>query len=62
MPTGPIRIFVGTEEKTKVPFDVLSSSIKKWASVPVEITPMIGPKWTVPKGYIKEQGLAFVGL
>lgn len=57
MPAGPIRIFVGTEEKTKVPFDVLSSSIKKWASVPVKITPMIGPKWTVPKGL--HQGTGF---
>lgn len=57
MPPAPIRIFVGTEEKTKVPFDVLSYSIKRHSSMPVEIVPMIGDKWQVPKGL--HQGTGF---
>lgn len=57
MPAGPVRIFVGTEEKTKVPFDVLSYSIRKRTSMDVEITPMIGPGWVVPSGL--HQGTGF---
>ncbi len=52
-----IRIFVGTEEKTKVPLDVLSHSIRRHCSMPVKITPMSGPSWQVPRGL--HQGTGF---
>jgi lipopolysaccharide biosynthesis glycosyltransferase len=57
MATGPIKIFVGTEIKTKVPLDVLSYSIKRRTSHEVSIVPMIGSGWEVPKGL--HQGTGF---
>lgn len=57
MQLDPIRIFIGTEEKTKVPFDVLSYSIKRHTSHEVVITPMIGDEWKVPEGL--HQGTGF---
>lgn len=52
-----VKIFVGTEAKTKIALDVLSYSIKSRSSLPVEITPMIGEGWEVPKNL--HQGTGF---
>lgn len=52
-----VKIFVGTEVKTKIALDVLSHSIISRSSLPVEITPMIGKGWEVPKGL--HQGTGF---
>jgi len=57
MSEGPIRIFVGTEIKTKVPMDVLAHSIKRHTSREIKITPMIGADWEVPSGL--HQGTGF---
>ena len=57
MAAGPIRIFVGTEVKTKVPMDVLEYSIKRHTTAEIKLTPMIGPDWEVPKGL--HQGTGF---
>lgn len=57
MSSDCIKIFVGTELKTKIAFDVLSYSIKKRTSHDVSITPMIGDGWQVPKGL--HQGTGF---
>lgn len=57
MPKGPIKIFVGTELKTKIALDVLSHSIKRNTSSNVVIIPMMGPGWEVPKGL--HQGTGF---
>jgi len=48
----PFRIFVGTEKAQTVPYQVLAYSIRKHASIPVEITPMIDlPDVPQPRGY-----------
>lgn len=52
-----VKIFVGTEIKTKIALDVLSYSIKSRSSLPIEITPMIGQGWEVPKNL--HQGTGF---
>ena len=52
-----VKIFVGTEVKTKIALDVLSYSIKSKSSLPVEIVPMIGQDWEVPKNL--HQGTGF---
>jgi hypothetical protein len=55
--TEAVKIFIGTEIKTKIALDVLSYSIKSKSSLPVEITPMIGAGWDVPKNL--HQGTGF---
>ena len=57
MPAGPIKIFIGTEVKTKVPQDVLEYSIKRHTSSEVQIISMIGDGWEVPAGL--HQGTGF---
>lgn len=57
MPAGPIKIFVGTELKTKVPLDVLAHSIRRHTVSDVQIVPMIGGGWEVPAGL--HQGTGF---
>jgi hypothetical protein len=52
-----VKIFVGTEIKTKIALDVLSHSIISRSSLPVEIIPMIGEGWEVPKNL--HQGTGF---
>lgn len=52
--TEPIRIFVGTEEKTEIARKVLECSIRRRTQVPVvEVVPMIGPAWEYPTAGIK---------
>ena len=41
----PIRIFVGTEQKTEIARKVLEHSIRRHTSAEVEFVPMIGPEW-----------------
>lgn len=48
-----IRIFIGSEEKTRVPAAVLEHTVRRHASRPVEVTPMIGPEWEYPIDGIK---------
>jgi hypothetical protein len=48
-----VRIFVGTEPKTHIACKVLEHTIRKHASRPVDITPMIGPAWEYPIADIK---------
>src|ERR1022692_373234 len=43
-----VRIFIGTENKTRVFEAVLAHSIRTRSSLPVEITPMIGSAWEYP--------------
>lgn len=45
----PIRVFVGADEKALVPTKVLEYSIRKFASRPVEVTPMLGHPIPEPK-------------
>lgn len=54
-----LRIYIGTEPKTKIFEQVLRYSIMKHLSpsVNVEIVSMIGPEWEVPKGL--HQGTGF---
>ncbi len=56
-PPETVRIFIGTEAKTKVPEDVLRWSILKNTEHPVEIISMIGDDWKVPDGL--HQGTGF---
>lgn len=49
----PIRIFVGTEEKTHVAYRVLEHSIRTRTRRPVEVTPMIGGSWEYDRTGIK---------
>ncbi len=49
----PIRIFVGVEPKTVIAYRVLAHTIRKHASRPVDITPMIGAGWDYPVDGIK---------
>jgi len=58
MPSGPIKIFVGTEIKAKIALDVLSHSIKRNTNSDVTIIPMIGPEWEVPKGLYQGTGFS----
>jgi len=51
--TDPIRIYIGTEPKTKIAADVLSFSIRRHTKSPVEITYMEGPAWEYPLDGIK---------
>lgn len=53
MSDKPIRIFVGTEPKTRVAFRVLSHSIQARTKRAVSITPMIGEAWEYPTEGIK---------
>ncbi|MEW6155100.1 MAG: hypothetical protein AB1673_14115 [Actinomycetota bacterium] len=45
----PLRVFIGTEPSHVVAHRVLEYSIRKSASVPVEIVPMLGLKTPMPK-------------
>lgn len=49
----PIRVFIGTEIKTRVAEKVLIHSIKSRTTRLVEFTPMIGPGWEYPIDGIK---------
>jgi len=51
--SDPIRIFVGVEPKTQIAYKVLARTIRKHASRPVDIVPMIGPAWEYPIEGIK---------
>lgn len=44
----PIRIFIGTEPKTRVAARVLEFSIRRHTQSPVEVTYMEGPQWEYP--------------
>lgn len=57
MTSTPIRIFIGSEPKTKVPSQVLIHSIKSRTQSPVQITIMEGPEWEVPSNL--HQGTGF---
>lgn len=52
-----IKVFVGTEKKTEIPFQVLSYSIRKNTNEEVEIIPMEGPEWEPPAHF--RQGTGF---
>lgn len=52
-----LNFYIGTEEKTRIAEKVLDFSIRRRASCKVNITPMIGPDWQVPKGL--HQGTGF---
>lgn len=41
IPTEPLRIFVGTDPRQLIAFNVLASSIMRHASVPVAVTPLV---------------------
>lgn len=45
----PLRIFIGTDESQVVAHRVLEYSIRSSASVPVEVTPMLGMTTPMPK-------------
>ncbi|MFM8304377.1 MAG: glycosyltransferase, partial [Actinomycetota bacterium] len=45
----PLRIFVGVEESQLVAYRVLEYSIRKTASIPVEVTPMLDLPHRVPR-------------
>jgi SAM-dependent methyltransferase len=45
----PLRIFVGTDTSQIVAYRVLEYSIRKAASIPVEVTPMFGVDMPVPR-------------
>lgn len=49
----PIRVFVGTEEKTELARKVLEYSIEQNTDSLVEFVPMIGPQWEYPLDGIK---------
>lgn len=51
--SAPLRIFVGSEPKTRLAYLVLKHTIEKYASRPVEVTEMIGPRWEYSTQYIK---------
>ena len=46
----PLRIFVGTDESQVVAHRVLEYSIRKSASIPVEVTPMLDWPHRLPTG------------
>lgn len=41
----PVRVFIGTEQKTEIARKVLEHSIRRQTSAEVEFVPMIGPEW-----------------
>lgn len=46
--SDPIRVFIGTEEKTEVARLVLEHSVRRHTKSPVTFTPMLGPAWEYP--------------
>jgi len=46
---APLRIFIGTDESQVLAHRVLEYSIRKSASVPVEVTPMLGMTTPMPR-------------
>lgn len=48
-----IKVFIGTEPKTEIPYKVLCYSIHKYCILPITITPLEGFPWTTrPNPYI----------
>lgn len=47
---APLRIFIGTEESQRVPAQVLEHSIRKHATVPVEVVAMLDLPVPTPRG------------
>src|ERR1041384_3501278 len=54
-----MRIFIGTEPKTKIAECVLHYSIAKHTKQPFTFTPMVGPAWAQPRDLWKSTGFSF---
>ena len=55
----PLRVFIGTDPSQKVAHQVLAHSIRKHATIPVEITPMIDLPLPVPADPVNRARVEF---